>query len=566
MSSKLKACTKCTQRCLHLHRKTGNLSSVTSFFKVMFGDHFSEVLYFPPLFAATVSRLVNKKVVLEDALGEQWNITVSDCEGSLAFQEGWNAFSSEHGLETGDFLIFNYIMDLHFNVSIYTKTGCEKIEFPKKRNMRKRTSTGPLLETTNEGLTNPQASYPSVGSESNMALSQDKRIMAGSQNMNVNWNKRQKSRRNDEGRGLLCETDVVDDSYCFINQNKDVGLEDNRSPLLDLFFMEMQMVNPSTKKNTTKIVAEDELNPNCTSSSANAAIIVPLVNDTLVDIKGEKEALPLDTSANKMIDKIQCFEQANIKMSVSDTDPCHDKTIEVPFISAAKYSDTNVERFCETPLKMVKACQNVPAICNTPSTITRHDLGSNEKRTSSTEHCCSVKQEYAPNSKEVRKWDVTNIIKKESLEIKTEVNNFGDSIKQILEPKVIKEEYIEMSNQSGRDNDDDNNYENPIETPAHISCIVAKDTLSFLELPTSLHLSYSRGRRNPEKKKIVLLRDPRKRLWPILYHEMPNVKVLTSGWEAFRSGNEIQSGDECLFRIEDEVERIFEVSIRKCKN
>ena len=64
----------------------------------------------------------------------------------------------------------------------------------------------------------------------------------------------------------------------------------------------------------------------------------------------------------------------------------------------------------------------------------------------------------------------------------------------------------------------------------------------------------------------MLLRDPRKRLWPILYHEMPNVKVLTSGWEAFRSGNEIQSGDECLFRIEDEVERIFEVSIRKCKN
>lgn len=37
------------------------------------------------------------------------------------------------------------------------------------------------------------------------------------------------------------------------------------------------------------------------------------------------------------------------------------------------------------------------------SAITRHDLGSNEKRTSSTEHCCSVKQEYAPNSKEVRK-------------------------------------------------------------------------------------------------------------------------------------------------------------------
>lgn len=81
-----------------------------------------------------------------------------------------------------------------------------------------------------------------------------------------------------------------------------------------------------------------------------------------------------------------------------------------------------------------------------------------------------------------------------------------------------------------------------------------------------MHLSCSRGRRNPEKKKVVFLRDPRKRLWPILYHEMPNVKVLTSGWEAFCSANKIQSGDECLFHVEDEFERIYEVSVRKCKN
>ncbi|CAK9327194.1 unnamed protein product [Citrullus colocynthis] len=536
----------------------------------MFGDHFSEVLYFPPMFAATVSRLVNEKVVLEDSLGQQWKVTVSDCEGSLAFQEGWNAFSSEHSLEIGDFLIFNRVMDLHFDVSIYTKTGCQKVEFAKKSNMRKRTrSSGPVLETTNEGLTNPQASYPSVGSESNVALSQDKCQMAGSRNMNVNWDKRLKCWRNDEGHGPLCKIDVVDDPYCFINQNKDVGLEENRSPLLDLFSMEMQIVSPSIpsiNENTTNNVAEDELNPSIPSTSLNAAIIVSPVNNAPVDIRGDMEALPLNISANELIDKSKCFEKAEIKTSVSDNDPCHDKTIEVPFISSAKNSDRDVENFCDTPLKMVKDSQNVPAICNTPSTITRHDQGSNEKRTSSIEHCRSVKQEDSSNSLEVKKWDATKIIKKEPLEIKTEVNNFGDCIKQILEPKVVKEEIFETSNQSGRDKNDDTNNEDPIGTPAHISCIIAKDTLSFLELPTSLHLSCSRGRRNPEKKKVVFLRDPRKRLWPILYHEMPNVKVLTSGWEAFCSANKIQSGDECLFHVEDEFERIYEVSVRKCKN
>ncbi|XP_038894886.1 B3 domain-containing protein Os01g0905400-like [Benincasa hispida] len=566
MSSKVEACPECTQRCLHLHRKTGNLSSVTSFFKVMFGDRFSEVLYFPPMFAATLSRLVDKKVVLEDSLGQQWKVTVSNCEGSLAFQEGWNTFSLDHSLEIGDFLIFNHVMDLHFDVSIYTKTGCEKIEFAKKSKMRKRTrSAGPVIETTNEGLTNPQASYPSVGSESNVALSQDKCNVAGYRNMNVNQDKRPKYWRNDEGYGPLFKVDVVDDSYCFINQNKDVGLEENRSPLLDLFSMEMQIVKPSINENTTNNVAQDELDPNCTSTSQNAAIIVSPVNNAPIDIRGNMEVLPLDISANKIIDKSQCFEEAEIKMSVSDNDPCHDKTIEVPFISSATNSE-DVEHFCDTPLKMVKDCQNVPAICSTPSTITRHDQVSNHKCTSSTEHCRSVKQEYPPNSLEVKKWDMTKIIKKEPLEIRTEVNNCGNSIKRILDPKVIKKEFIVTSNQSGRDNNDDTNNEYPIGTPAHISCIIAKDTLSFLELPTSLHLSCSRGRRNPEKKKVVFLRDPRKRLWPILYHEMPNVKVLTSGWESFCSANKIQSGDECLFHVEDELERIYEVSVRKCKN
>lgn len=82
----------------------------------------------------------------------------------------------------------------------------------------------------------------------------------------------------------------------------------------------------------------------------------------------------------------------------------------------------------------------------------------------------------------------------------------------------------------------------------------------------TFHLPCSRGRKNPENKKVVFLRDPSKRLWPILYHEMPNVQVLTSGWEAFCCANRIKSGDECLFHVKDDLEREYNVSIRKCKN
>ncbi|XP_023542633.1 uncharacterized protein LOC111802479 [Cucurbita pepo subsp. pepo] len=547
MSSEVEACPECTKRCLHLHRKTNSLSSVTSFFKVMFGDRFSEVLYFPPVFAATVSRLVNKKVVLEDSLGQQWKVTVSNCEGSLAFREGWSAFSSEHSLEIGDFLTFNHIMDLHFNVTIYTKTGCEK-EFANKSNMRKRTrSNCPVLETTNEGLTYPQASCPSVGSGSNVALSQDKCCATCYRDLNLNLNqdKRPKYQSSNERNGSLCKADIVDYSYAFINQNKDVGLEENRSPLFDLFSMEMQTTNFCVNEITTKKVAGDELNPNRASTSLNAAIDVSRINNARVDIKGDKSL---------------CFEEADIKRSVSDNNPCHDKTIEVPFITSATNSDRNVERFCDMPLKSVKDCQNIPAVCDTPSTITRHDhQESNNKHTFPIDHSHGMKLEYPPISLEVKKCPHGDVKKT----TKTDMNNYEDFIGQISVSKV-KEELLEKSNQSGSDGNDSN--ADSIATRAHVSCIVAKDTLSFLELPTSLQSPCSRARKNPEKRRLVFLRDPRKRLWPILYHEMPNVHVLTSGWEAFCSANKIQSGDECLFHVEDELERIYEVRVRKCKN
>ncbi|XP_022137099.1 B3 domain-containing protein Os01g0905400-like [Momordica charantia] len=555
MGSKVEACMDCTQRCLQLHRKANSLSSVTSFFKVMFGDLFSQALYFPPMFAATVPMLANKKVVLEDSLGQQWKVTVSDCEGSLAFKKGWSAFSSEHSLEIGDFVIFNHIMDLHFKVSIYTKTGCEKVEFAKRGNMRKRTrSTYPVLEKTNEGLKNPQASGTSVGSGSNVALSQDKCNMTSSQNVNVNRDKRPKYQSHDECHKPLCKTEIFDDSYNFINQNKDVGLEENRSPLVDLFSMEI----PGTENATNK-VAVDELNPNCASTLQKATIDVhPVVN-------AEVLPFPLNISANEIIEKSQCFEEADRNISGSDNDSCHDKTIEVPFVTSATNSDRNMEHFCDTPLKDVVDCQNVPPIYCTPSTITRHDQEPHQKHTFPTDYSHSAKHEYTPISVEVQNFlhgDMPKIVKQEPLEIITEVDKHEDLIKQIWEPKFIKEEFLEKSNKIGRDGNDVTN--NAI--PAHISCIVAKDTPSFLELPTSLQLSCSRGRRNPEKKRLVFLRDPRKRLWPMLYHEMPNVQVLTSGWEAFCSVNQIEPGDECLFHLEDEPERIYQVSIRKCKN
>lgn len=93
--------------------------------------------YFPPKFAAMVPALVNQKTFLEDSSGQQWLATISKVDGSLAFQQGWNSFSLDDGLEIGDFLVFNYVGS-RFVVSIYTKSGCEKLDFPWNSNPKKR--------------------------------------------------------------------------------------------------------------------------------------------------------------------------------------------------------------------------------------------------------------------------------------------------------------------------------------------------------------------------------------------------------------------------------------------
>ncbi|XP_056170990.1 uncharacterized protein LOC115662204 isoform X2 [Syzygium oleosum] len=135
----MEACAECSRNCVILHGKNKNASpNVSSFFKVMIGSQFSELLYIPPKFAPTVSGLLNQSICLEDSGGRQWEVTLSMVDGSLAFQRGWNAFSCDHGLEVGYFLLF-YYLGSHFRVDIYDRTGCRKLDFPENRTSKKRT-------------------------------------------------------------------------------------------------------------------------------------------------------------------------------------------------------------------------------------------------------------------------------------------------------------------------------------------------------------------------------------------------------------------------------------------
>ncbi|KAL2493316.1 B3 domain-containing protein [Abeliophyllum distichum] len=134
------ACQECAQNCVLMHRKQKNPSPVvTRFFKIMIGEDYSKVLFLPPSFARKVRSLIGQQTHLEDSTGRQWPVTISNIDGSLAFQKGWHKFSLDHGLEVGQLLVFSYIKNCHFVVQIYGTSASERLNFnhrsgrPKKR-------------------------------------------------------------------------------------------------------------------------------------------------------------------------------------------------------------------------------------------------------------------------------------------------------------------------------------------------------------------------------------------------------------------------------------------------
>lgn len=98
------------------------------FFKVMVPSFLTK-LSLPPAFCRKVSGEKSEEAVLTSSKGT-WHVKTGKCsKGLICFNEGWDKFVGHHGLNLGDFVVFEHKGDLHFNVSVFDSSACEK-EFP----------------------------------------------------------------------------------------------------------------------------------------------------------------------------------------------------------------------------------------------------------------------------------------------------------------------------------------------------------------------------------------------------------------------------------------------------
>ncbi|XP_057459987.1 B3 domain-containing protein Os01g0905400-like [Actinidia eriantha] len=534
------ACAECTQNCLLIHGKNKDPSSiVTSFFKVMIGDNFSKVLFLPPKIAQTMLHLIDQKIQLEDARGERWMVTLSKCNGSLAFEEGWHAFSHEHGLEVGDFTLFHYIMGSHFVVQIYGKNGCERLIFSDENISRKKRRTnrkcsakaGRHLSIDSDSM-NKQGSTTSAVSGSNVEISRSQ-PMATDNALNIaNYNERLQH---------PSRTIYTEEPFYMIDGDARNRQEDHRNSLYDLSYFE---IKSTSGVHETNRVLEHEMSP----------------------CQGKKK--PKSQAGLDIVDKVPVTEDVVSSLRLPDVPNMttlgrneDSQTIENVMPISQKISD-NGNSLRQEQTKKKQTSNDQALISQKEDNLLKHSSQSASPKCGGvpkfsgllasvrTQNCQSGKRMNVVKAEQVEMNKVACNLRETVNGSYPEIKEFGQSFNYDKAEvcKVVKTEPVDTFELSPAD-------------AVNISFLMAPDEQDFVELPACLASVSFKGGLRMQRKVVVILRDPVSRLWPVIYQEKYGLKVLTSGWAAFVKANSIRPGDECVFKVENGFECIYRVDI-----
>ncbi|WOK97421.1 hypothetical protein Cni_G06129 [Canna indica] len=93
------------------------------------------------------------------------------------------------------------------------------------------------------------------------------------------------------------------------------------------------------------------------------------------------------------------------------------------------------------------------------------------------------------------------------------------------------------------------------------SLTLSSDSQCWIDLPQALP-SFKGRKTKTSEKKVVVLRDPSLRSWPVIYHNSMKFIGFSSGWENFIKANKLQQGSVCdFFDLADEHIPTFQVQI-----
>lgn len=98
---------------------------------------------------------IEETYILEDVTGSEWVVISS----SATLKNGWKAFAVDYQLEKGDQIMFGLVAPKRFYVSVFDKSGMEKVST--RQHLNSMGSTGTAMDKESELA--PQVSKPMSG-------------------------------------------------------------------------------------------------------------------------------------------------------------------------------------------------------------------------------------------------------------------------------------------------------------------------------------------------------------------------------------------------------------------
>ncbi|KAJ8428731.1 hypothetical protein Cgig2_019024 [Carnegiea gigantea] len=572
MDSEVEACAECSRNCLLIHRKHDPSVIVCSFFKVMYGKHFVDVVILgfaslpnvlayvvcminylqtvPPRFARLAS-LVAQETYLEDSSGRKWNVILSDFNGSVAIGKGWNRFVVDHGIQPGDFVVFHYIRGSHFLVQTYGTHGCEKLSLSGEnayQNKRAKTTEYSVAMNVCEVS---KLEIDDIQRLDDVDVVKERLVGTGGASSQA---------KTIERLNRVSTSDFLDDTQFIIN--RDQAREEDRDYLFDLSVFEVPNKNVNVNKTHNLQIqgyrcshvfdALQKAQVGTGSNSIGAKKCLTAEGNTFSKHKEEflsrKEYTPPNICPRSVIPLTSNMPQkpvgvpCNSEFSVASATVKHEPKVNTTNISGAPTAYTSLgvvqeERLSSNVMqKSISIQQKSEFAAASDFPGVKVGLVKQEPRQFSQKFCDSAATEVSGGVSEHNSEVST------TKEPKTNNGDLGENLNHMVNDDsvlgiIVKPEPVDPCDSSSA----------PI---AKIPCLVQPDSESFLELPDCLPLK-SCGQAAKVQLRLVFLQDPARRVWPVLYHQKYGLNVLASGWRAFREANNIQPGDECTLVAEN---------------
>ncbi|KAK4416257.1 putative B3 domain-containing protein [Sesamum alatum] len=99
---------------------------ITSFYKFLIDDNFTSQIRLPPQFVKDYGKNLSGKAKLHTESGDGWIVRIEQVGQQHFFTDGWTKFAQDADLKFREFLLFKFVGESTFQVSVYGISGCQK--------------------------------------------------------------------------------------------------------------------------------------------------------------------------------------------------------------------------------------------------------------------------------------------------------------------------------------------------------------------------------------------------------------------------------------------------------